>query len=408
MNKKICLITTTQVSVNPRLVKEASALLDAGFEVIIIFAYWCSWAARLDSGLINNEKCKLILVGGAPNNKPLLYLYTRVRSKIARSLLGINPFIDKFFMLKALSRATPELIQEALKIKADLYIAHNIGALPAAVIAAKKNKAKAGFDAEDFHSGENPKDYKHKMKVEYIEKKYLPKCSYVSASSELIASAYERKYGVNKPNVILNVFPVDLLQEVNNVSVPGLSLFWFSRTIGPGRGLEEIVQAMGRARKQIKLYLQGDISEAYKNKLLKIACDNRLDEDQLVFLSVSSPKDIAILASRYDVGLALEQKSSLNNDLAVSNKIFTYLLSGLSIIATETAGQKPIIDSIQGAGWSYKIGDIDSLAKRLIFLSENKDVLIASKREAIRQARKQYNWDLEKNKFLEIISNVLR
>ena len=44
--------------------------------------------------------------------------------------------------------------KKAIKTGANLFIAHNLGALAVAFEAAKKNSAKCGFDAEDFHRAE--------------------------------------------------------------------------------------------------------------------------------------------------------------------------------------------------------------------------------------------------------------
>lgn len=51
---RVCLVTTGQPACNPRLVKEADALIDAGFDVHVVAAYprigrptrTASWPAR--------------------------------------------------------------------------------------------------------------------------------------------------------------------------------------------------------------------------------------------------------------------------------------------------------------------------------------------------------------------------
>ncbi len=53
--------------------------------------------------------------------------------------------------VQAATQFYPELKKSACDIKADLYIAHNLGALTAAAMAAQKNNARYSFDAEDFH-----------------------------------------------------------------------------------------------------------------------------------------------------------------------------------------------------------------------------------------------------------------
>ena len=75
-------------------------------------------------------------------------------------------------------------------------------------------------------------------------------CQHLTAASPLIAETYERRYG-KRPLTILNVFPLAEAPS-DPVQTPYLkgegppTLYWFSQTVGSGRGLEQIVAAMGR------------------------------------------------------------------------------------------------------------------------------------------------------------------
>src|SRR6202042_3813339 len=103
------------------------------------------------------------------------------------------------------------LIREARRHKADLYICHNLGALPATVNAAKVNNKPCGFDAEDLHryeESDNDDDSGVILKT-YIESKYIPQVSYLTASSPGINDAYRQLYKDKTPVTLLNVFPVD-------------------------------------------------------------------------------------------------------------------------------------------------------------------------------------------------------
>lgn len=62
--KKIVLVTSGQPSLNPRLVKEADALVEAGYEVTVIYQYWNEWGTDLDKVLLPQKKWKTIRVGG--------------------------------------------------------------------------------------------------------------------------------------------------------------------------------------------------------------------------------------------------------------------------------------------------------------------------------------------------------
>ena len=157
--------------------------------------------------------------------------------------------------------------------------------MPAAVKAAKKHNAKCGFDAEDFHRHEVKDElnsYNYKMS-KYIEDKYILQVDYVTASSPLIAQQYTLLYD-REVTVLQNVFPktsASLL--INNNQKEPLKLFWFSQTIGPGRGLEMVIEAIGLAKITVELNFLGLCPDDYKQHLLQISQAAGLSSDRVYF-----------------------------------------------------------------------------------------------------------------------------
>src|ERR1700733_15027745 len=85
--KQIVLITSGQPSLNPRLVKEADHLSDAGFDVTVLHAYWNEWGTRYDKELLEQKKWKAICVGGDPQHKKLTWFLSRLIFKLSRNRL---------------------------------------------------------------------------------------------------------------------------------------------------------------------------------------------------------------------------------------------------------------------------------------------------------------------------------
>jgi glycosyltransferase involved in cell wall biosynthesis len=112
-------------------------------------------------------------------------------------------------------------------------------------------------------------------------------------------------------------------------------------------------------------------------------------------------------AAEFDVGLALEQPASPNRDLCLTNKIFSYLLAGNAVAATATRGQKPILDAVGRAGFLYEPGDVDALVRGLRLWCDDRRELQQARREAWSCGTRQFNWDLEKKKLVEIVNGVL-
>ncbi|WP_316782801.1 glycosyltransferase [Pedobacter frigiditerrae] len=408
---KIVIVTSGQPSLNPRLVKEADALSDQGFIVTVIYQYWNDWGTVIDLKLLKSKKWTAVHTGGNPDNKKFQYLISRIKHRIGNLLaryIGMKYGIAEF----AIKRNVNGLLDKAKSIKADLYIAHNLGALPVAVLASKKHYSKCGFDAEDFHRQEqtdNENSLAFRL-AQFIEDKYLPSVDYLTVASPLIGKEYKKFYPKLNPIIINNVFPAFCIQE-KKLRAEGekLKLFWFSQTIGKERGIEDVIKAVALLkRKHISLTLLGNIDEANKTYFLSLADDFRLEQEQLKFISPISPDKIFELANKHDIGLAIESGFCLNNDIALSNKIFTYLTSGLAVIASETSAQKEFLNKYTTIGFSYSIGNVEALATLINNFDINRELLQQTKFASYSLARESMNWELESKKFISLIEKTLK
>ena len=203
-------------------------------------------------------------------------------------------------------------------------------ALPVrAARAAQRHGRPFAFDAEDFHVGDLadlPANAFDKSLIGSIECRYLPKASYVTAASQGIAEAYAAEYGIEQPKVILNTFPKRLRRRrtpsPRGVIQPRPSLYWFSQTIGPDRGLECAVRAIARAKSIPHLFLRGVPTNGYKEKLAGLAREVGAGE-RLHFLAPAPPAQMESLAAKYDIGFVGETEGTLNRRIALTNKQFT-------------------------------------------------------------------------------------
>ncbi|MBS1519465.1 MAG: hypothetical protein JST50_00600 [Bacteroidetes bacterium] len=404
--KTIALISVGQPSTNPRLVKEANALTQNGYKVYVIYSYWNQWAWESDKLLFPKARWVPVLAGGAPYKNKLLYFYTRLRLKLFR-------FIAQNLTLKfgvaeiAKGRTYPDLLKKAKSIKADLYIAHVHAALPAAIKAAKKNDAKCGFDAEDFHRREADDDtnsFYFKIS-KYLDDKYLPKADYITIASPLISREYEKLYPGLKNVVINNVFESDKRLEINPHKDQPIKLFWFSQTVGTGRGLEDVIEALALLNNYpFELHLLGDAGSSVKSDFLK----RFNDQPGKIHFHEPIPADhIIAFANQFDIGLALEKNTPYNRDICLTNKIFTYVQSGLAVIASNTSAQTELMNQYPSIGKLYQGGDVQSLAEVLLYYQENRDQLFETRKAALNTAHKQLNWESESQKFLALVKQTI-
>jgi len=387
-------------------VKEAETLHKLGYNVKVICCFYQQWAQKTDEALTGKYPGMYIYCGGDPVIQKATYLKTRIRQKLSTLLFKYTRHFD--IPENAISRTHTEALSIAKKIKTDLYIAHNLGALPAAIQAAKHYNVKVGYDAEDLHSGQFASTHNESYKLnKYIEEKYFPHVDYFTAASPLIAEFYQREYRYLKPVVINNVFPKTALNiSPNYKGNEPLKLFWFSQTVGPERGLEDVIKAMATTKGSVQLHLLGNYSENHRSALLNLANTLKLNTDQLQFYEPIGADEIFDFAGRFDIGMATETGVPLNRDICLTNKIFTYIQCGLAIIASDTQAQTLFMEQYPDTGKLYQKSNLQSLTDCISFYLQNPDALYKIRLQNHQLGQTVLNWETESLVFLNLVENL--
>lgn len=406
MPLRICIVTWAHVSNNPRVVKEADALAEAGHDVRVVAHQADAEFTARDADVVRRRPWRFVPLRIGAAHGRVAWLGRRATQRAARMAFDAGlarPSLRDY----ALNPYTAPLSRLAACEAADLVIGHNLRALPASARAAAVLGARLGFDFEDLHFAEMPESAgfaAERALVTAVEGAYVPRCDFLTASAPGIADEVARAYGVRRPEVILNSFsPGDALAASTRVpadradSAP--SLYWYSQVIGPERGLEEAIAAIGALGMPVALHLRGRVDAAYRQHLLALAAAAGIDA-AMRFHAPAPADDLVALASQHDVGLALEQPISLNRDLCVTNKILTYLAAGVAVAATATRGQRVVMDAAPGAGFTYPPGDAVALAEGLRRLLASPRALADAKRASATAAAARFNWEHESTRLV--------
>src|SRR5579884_4024423 len=347
--RTVCFITPGHLASNPRLVKEASAAAAAGYRVHVVFTQYMDELAPADDEILAANPCWNARRidwrrrrGGARMRRSSSALRQRAALKL------FNMIRWPGFGVRAIARMYDDLLDLATRARADVYVAHNLEALPVAAAAARRSHARCAFNAEDFHRGQLTSESPAAARrlVEWTERTFLPECAYVTASSDGIADAYREAIGIDQPPTVLNVSPlaerntpVDARRLAAERCGASRTLYWFSQTIGPGRGLEDAVDALALLDPSLHLVLRGLWAPGYERELIgrahAVGVGHRLHRHE-----TAPPSWMVPLAAQHDLGLALEPPRCHNARICASNKLFTYLAAGIPVVATETDGQR--------------------------------------------------------------------
>ncbi len=389
-----------QPSTNPRLLKEALWFSEKGYKVYVLYCFWSNWGYHSDKKIIaNNPSINWSEIGGNPYTKKLAYFYTRFRFKIFRLIASKFPR-SLYWAEHSICRCSTELLQTGITINASLYIAHNLGTLPVTGKIASTLNMPFVFDAEDFHRGQNVTGSIEFKQHSRIENYWMPKARLITVASPLIADKYKQLLSLESL-LINNVFSIKNAPHLNTNTCLPVKLFWFSQTIGKGRGLEEILTALRKFPiPKFSITIMGDLNSEMENYLRSFVLDEKKMIVDLKFLRPVEPNKIFEIAANHDIGLAIEPGSNENNDLIYTNKLFTYLLAGNAILFSSTRAQKLFYNRHDNIGWIYPTGNIDKLVLILEQILINPDVIQSFKKNARQIAEEFYNWEKEQNKLI--------
>lgn len=410
---RICEISADHVVRNPRLHREADALADAGYDVTVVAVAATRDLAEADRAFCRQRGWRLQHVHiERVNGSRVRWLKTGVRQKLAVRAWRAGVRSSRI-TAHAYARTCSETIGAVLGARPDLVVAHTQPMLAPACRAATRLGCPWGFDFEDILSeeyGEGIEDRRHQALVQHVEREYIRRADFVTTASPLYATWLERNCGIRNPEVVLNVPSAVEGPAALPPGYPGerdfLSLQWVSQTIGPLKGIEELLAALARVRSPVRLFVRGTPLPGYEDTLQRTVGDLGL-ADRVVFQPLAPPDAVVRLASQHDIGLATTTGCCLNGVLSFPNKVFSYFAAGLATIASDTEGQRAALALAPGAGFTYPSGDAAALAALIDRLAGQPELLRSCRERAHAAWRSHLNWECEKQKVLAWVESTL-
>ncbi len=403
---RVCLISSVHPWVNPRLIKEADALAARGHDVFVVTKRVDRWSDERDVRLLRGKRWSLHRVGLMRDDPADRWRWFSSAVRAGLALRGYRALGAGRLAEEACYRGLPHVLAAATGTRADFFIAHTQGALPIAARAAARRGVPFGFDCEDLLAEEMAdglRDPAWRSAILHIERTYLPKAAYVTATSRAMAAYLADLYGIAEPAVIYNVFP---RAEFDGLQPPAararresLELVWMSATIGPGRGLEDAIRALAHLPEAVRLTIFGRMLPPYEPDLMALA-DRVGVRARVTIRPIPEPQAVAAAIALFDVGLSLDLNDCVNRSLTICNKVFEYLQAGLVVAATDTPGQREVIESVPRAGFVYPPGDDRALAQHLRAYVGDRRSLLAAQTAAWEAGRRRYNWDGDRDVFL--------
>jgi glycosyltransferase involved in cell wall biosynthesis len=392
---RILILSSGPACRNPRPHKEACALQAAGHSVTLLCPAFNADQARQDETLAHEGGyARLVLPSYTSlSSRAVTWLARRLAAHGWPTMRALGPY--------------QHLQAAALAHQADLTIVHTELPLLIGTRLLRQGHLVAA-DFEDWHSEDLlpcARRQRPLARLRSVEACMLRQAAYCSTTSEALSAALQLRHGGRAASVITNSFPLQPEPDPFLHHAPP-SLFWYSQTLGPGRGLEPFLRAWAADTNDSRLVLLGEPISGYPDHLRSLL--PRPKRERLELLGLVSPQALPELIARHDLGLALEESSPESRRLTITNKILQYLNAGLAVLASDTAGQQEVFARTPGIGALVQLNSTASIAQALSTLLSSPETLHRARLQARALARSHYNWEREAERLQQLVATALR
>lgn len=288
---------------------------------------------------------------------------------------------------------------------ADIYLAHDLETLPAAVRAARSGGARVVYDSHELFAERASAGRWARAASRAIERRLIGRADAVITVSESIAGELVRRYGVPRPEVVRNLpsgsphgaGPSPLRERLGIDRSARVVLYLGG--LQRGRGLESLVRGIA-SLDGIVLVLMGPGHPGYVSGLQDVVRRAGV-QGRTVFAAPVAAAEVVPWASGADVGVAPIQNVSLSYYLSLPNKLFDYIAAGLPVVASDFPEIRRVVGE-GGVGALCRPDDPADIARAITWVLAD-PARYQGLRDAARAAAVDLTWEREAEKLLAAV-----
>jgi glycosyltransferase involved in cell wall biosynthesis len=385
---KVCMHVLGTARTDVRVMREAIALVEAGFDVSIVDVE--AEQTRPVEEQIHGVRVKHIM-------KPRWFGSTRFKPWFLVKAAGM--FIRGMFQL--------------MQIPADIYHAHDETAFAATYVAARLRRKHLIFDAHELpFTGKSVTRWRrlHALAVGLVAR-MAPYCVGIITVSQPIAQEIHSLYQGPEVTVIRNI-PMyrtvqrsDRLREYLGLS-PETRIALFQGAFNPDRELDRLVRSATFLDPDIVIVMMGNGPKAIQLPLEALVESEQVAERVKIIPPVPYEELLDWTASA-DIGLIIYSPDySPNIRMCLPNKFFEYLMAGLPILSSQ-------LDVVADLSRTYDVGQVVSsltptdIAAAINTMLADPVALDGMRRNALESARRVFNWGKERQLLIHLYDDIL-
>ena len=388
--------------------KEATTLAEAGYQVEVIGGWFDETLKARDQELLRRLRFRFTPVLDLVENNGSRRFAARLQRKLGE-LAHLKGGLENTWELGIFA---PALRRAAFRNNADLLIAHSEPTMAAVAEAGRRRDCRIGVDLEDWFSEDGTDEGRKRRPVRLLrslEQFILNEATHSSCPSRAMSNAIAKEFGCTPPAVIYNAFAWSERRMLDrqskdrrNLRIP--SVHWYSQTLGHTRGLEDLVASLPYLKHEVEIHLRGKPVVGFEQWLTEhVPAEWRA---RIFIHGLVTNDELLSRIAEHEIGFAGEMTFCRNREVAASNKFFHYLLAGLAVVASDTAGQREIAERAGEAVMLYQSGVPQALAAQLNALLASAERLRAAKAAALAAAEKTFCWERQAPILLQSIEKA--
>ncbi|HEX3643742.1 MAG TPA: glycosyltransferase [Ktedonobacteraceae bacterium] len=378
---------------DPRVLREATALIEAGYAVSIVD--------------IEEE-------GSHQREEDL-------RGVSLQHVLMPRAFFSTRFDKWALFRVTKMFVrttQRLLQTQADIYHGHEVSGLLPCYIAACLRRKPVIFDAHEMPLFERPlSEFGPSRRLlrsllvvllAYI----VPRCRGVITVSSPIVKELHNRYGLSDVTLVRNVPEYRTVSKSNRLREHlGLTLetriVLYQGYLQPNRGLDRLIRAAAFLEQDIVIVMMGKNRATTQTQLEALIASEGV-ADRVKIIPPVPYAELLDWTSSADIGINVASPDySLNVRCFLPNKFFEYLMSGVPVLTSSLEAMVEVINT-------YDVGQVlPSLEPADIGEAINKMLadpaaLARMSRNGLEATKNEFNWEKEKLKLVDLYRSIFQ
>lgn len=397
------IVSFTGVSNEPRVLRQARALTDSGWRVVVLGYDGHSerpkeWGfVRLPaSAPYASSTFKLLKVMQAVGMLILLYLPKFKVSGARMYHRGISNW--RYIRTESL-----RILKENPEIKPDLVISHDFFTCDTGYSLAEKSGAKFSVDCHEYSTGQYMDSKKWvKFQRPYVvamQDYFLSRAQVVTTVCDGIANLLNQEHRLQRDVVVVRSVPFKRVQEFKPAGEKITVLY--HGDVSYARGLQKAIQSMPLWRSEFHLLIRGAGDEKHVSFLRELAVDLGVSE-RLVIEGPVSFDDIIPRANEADIGYFVHRDISPQKRFTLPNKFFEYIMAGVALCVSDLPEMAAIVNRHK---CGLLVSDYDENVIAHVINSFDHDSINRFKKASI-EAAEELNWNSEGRRMVEAYENV--